>query len=69
MKQYKSRGEENPISEDNTLTLLDAGVRRTYLGRGGGLQKPPHLFEVLLVPPTQKMVPNPKTRLDNDVTT
>ena len=50
------------------LTLLNAGVWRTYLG-GGGLQKPPHLFEVLLVPPTQKMVPNPKTRQDKDVTT
>ena len=51
-----------------TLTLLDAGVWRTYLGRGG-LQKPPHLSEVLLVPLTQKMVPNPKTRQDKDVTT
>ena len=36
---------------------------------GGGRNPPPHLFEVLLVPGTQKMVPNPKTRRDKDSTT
>ena len=45
------------------LTLLNAGVWRLTLGRGGR-NPPPHLFEVLLVPWTQKMVPNPKTRRD-----
>ena len=32
------------------------------IGGGGGRNPPPHLFEVLLVPGTQKMAPNPKTR-------
>ena len=49
--------------ESRFLTLLNAGVWRLNLGRGGR-NPPPHLFEVLLVPWTQKMVPNPKTRRD-----
>ena len=52
-----------PPSLFSLLTLLDAGVWRLNLGRGGR-NPPPHLFEVLLVPWTQKMVPNPKTRRD-----
>ena len=42
------------------LTLSNAGVWRRYLG----LQKPPHLFKVFLLPLIQKVVPNPKTRRD-----
>ena len=48
---------------------IECGGLENLSGAGGGLQKPPHLFEVLLVPLTQKMVPNPKTRQDKDVTT
>ena len=51
----------------NPTSLRCGGLEN--LSGAGGLQKPPHLLEVLLVPLTQKMVPNHKTRRDKDVTT
>ena len=51
------------------INPIECGGLENLFGAGGGLQKPPHLSEVLLVPLTQKMVPNPKTRQDKDVTT